>query len=462
MPPDQSASDGVDHFLNHPLFQALLNRRSRRFARGATIPGGPLAYNSDLAPMPLTEREEAVLVFAACGLTGPSLGDWDYRPEALGETFASFTGRTVSSPDAVHTVSVFVVNDEATWLARRPQALSAQERSEVRGLVRDGEFVDAWRRMRVKVRDERTAPPTEPPANVPPNQWSLHPEGSTYFLPVYEQTQLILNVMLGGLSEHLGIYFVDDRRQFQSAGLGAYAESKGGHLHDDPSDRLTVPISHFERLAAEMCAVEQGMILQNLGLACQAMGLAGFPHNCQLEPSTWFEALGFRMEEMPSSEYLSIPWPVSWLMQLAGQETTIRYPVGLERHGEVLLKPYAPPYYASMEEAIRTLVDEKFGERGLYNQTPDAYRNGDPSRGWKRPQEVTREVEPVSELAVDATIDHCEYIWENHGRFPANYPPFVTNVGFQAAHVDEGFYDRFYRSGTLDKTHRKHMERWHE
>ena len=462
MSPEERESDGVDHFRRYPLYEALLRRRTRRFARGMTIPGGPLAYDSDLEPMPLTEEEEAVLVFAACGLTGPALGDWDFRPEALGELFASFSGRTVSSPDAVHTVSVFVINEEATWLARRPHDLPADLRGEIVGLLRDGEFVEAWRRMRVKVRDERTVPPTDLPHNVPPNKWSLHAEGTTYFLPVYEQSRLMLNIMLGALGEHMGVYFLDDAHHFQPAGLGQYARSKGGHLHDAPQERLALPMSMFERNVAEMCAVEQGMMLQNLGLACQAMGLAGFPHSSQLEPSTWFEALDFRMEEMPSSEYLSVPWPMSWLMQLAGQETTIRYPVGLEREGEVLLKGYCPPYYDSMEEAVRALVDEKFGEGGLYHNTPDAYRNGEPGRGWKRPAEVTREVERVSQLGIDATIDHCEYIWENHGRFPANYPPFGTAVGFQAGHVDEGFYDRFYRPGTLDETHREHMERWHE
>lgn len=453
--------EGVDHFREYPLCEALLKRRSRRFSRGMTIRGGALEYDSDAEPYPLTEEEEAVLAFAACGFTGPALGDWEYMEETMGNSFASFTGRTVSSPDAVHTVSVFVINDDGAWLARRPQDLSSEDRAAVAGLARDGEFVEAWRRMRVQVADERVAPPSELPQNIPPNQWSMHAEGTTYFLPVYEQTQLMLNVLLGGLAEDFGMFFVDDRRMFQPAGVGEHAESKGGHLHDDPEEGLTIPISMFERTAGEMCSVEQGMVMQNLGLACQAMGLAGFPHNCQFDPAAWFEALDFRMQEMRSSDYMSVPWPVSWMMRLTGADEPIRYPVGLERDGEVLLKAYTPPYYDSMEDAIRSLVEEKFGEGGVYDGRPEGYEGREPNTGWKHPREVAEQVSGVSERALQAAIDHCEYIWENHGRFPVNFAPFHTFVGFQVGHADEGFYERYYRHGTLDETHRNHMERWH-
>ena len=426
-----------------------------------SIRGGPLKYTSNAKPYPLSEEEEAVLAFAACGITGPALGDWEYTKETLGNSFANFTGRTISSPDAVNTVSVFVINNKSTWLARRPQDLSPKDLNAVIDLGQKGEFVEAWKRMRIKISDKRIVPSSDLPYNVPPNQWSLYAEGTTYFLPVYEQTQLMLNVMLGGFEEDMGIYFLDDKNYFLPAGIRKYAKSKGGHLKDDPNDKLMLAMSFFERTAAEMCSVEQGMILQNLGLACQAMGLAGFPHNSQLHPSTWFEALGFRMEEMPTSKYLSVPWPMSWLMKLKGADLPFRYPVGLEIDDNVLLKGYCPPYYESMEDAVRSLIAEKFGYDGIYSSKPDIYKNGAPGSGWKDPEGVTDKVSEVSELAVQTAVDHCEYVWKKHGRFPSNFPPFHTSVGFQVGHVDEEFYDRFYKPGTLDNTHRQHMEQWH-
>src|SRR6185295_2496525 len=100
--------------------------RSRRFARGLELSGGPLAYRSALAPQPLTLEEEAALAFAGCGVTGYALGELPYacgpEPESgSGNMMAGFLGRTVASADALHTVILFVINDGGAWMLRRPQ-----------------------------------------------------------------------------------------------------------------------------------------------------------------------------------------------------------------------------------------------------------------------------------------------------------------------------------------------------
>ena len=59
----------------YPLLSALANRRSRRFAKGASLDGGPLAFRSVAAPEPLTREEEASLAFAAAGITGCTLAE---------------------------------------------------------------------------------------------------------------------------------------------------------------------------------------------------------------------------------------------------------------------------------------------------------------------------------------------------------------------------------------------------
>jgi len=59
----------------YSLFDALLHRRSRRFFKGASLNGGPLAYQSQQPRQPLSTEEEAALAFAACGLTGPVLAE---------------------------------------------------------------------------------------------------------------------------------------------------------------------------------------------------------------------------------------------------------------------------------------------------------------------------------------------------------------------------------------------------
>jgi hypothetical protein len=61
------------------LLNTMINRRSRRFAPGMTLDGGPLSYRSKLAPQRLSEEEEAILAFAACGITGHALAELPYR-----------------------------------------------------------------------------------------------------------------------------------------------------------------------------------------------------------------------------------------------------------------------------------------------------------------------------------------------------------------------------------------------
>jgi len=90
------------------------------------------------------------------------------------------------------------------------------------------------------------------------------------------------------------------------------------------------------------------------------------------------------------------------------------YPLGLEVDGEVLLRAYSPPYSPSMADAVRAVVELKFGEGGL-----------------------------------------------DRGGSPTTYPPFHCLMGFQAHHLDVEFYDRYYRPESVSERHRRHREFWH-
>lgn len=222
-----------------------------------------------------------------------------------------------------------------------------------------------------------------------------------------------------------------------------------------------MPLALFERLGAEILAVEQGMVIQNLGLACQAMGLAGFPSFAAHEES-WFQALGFRMQEMPLTEFAAVPFPAFAILKLTRRNPTMSYPVGLERDGEVLLKSYGPPYFQSMEDAVHAVIEDKNGKGGIYGGgEPGVFHNREADAGWKDPDAVGANVPPTSDNAIEATIALAEYAIDRYGRYPASYPPFHTVTGFQAGHVDEGFYETHYRPGSISDTHRRHDQRWH-
>jgi hypothetical protein len=75
-----TASQGVYEYLaRYPLLDALTERRSRRFGKGMSLNGGPLAYHSTHTPQPLSLEEDAALAFAGCGITGFALAELPYE-----------------------------------------------------------------------------------------------------------------------------------------------------------------------------------------------------------------------------------------------------------------------------------------------------------------------------------------------------------------------------------------------
>jgi hypothetical protein len=302
----------------------------------------------------------------------------------------------------------------------------------------------------VKIKDGRSAPPTVPLFNINANSWSAHAPGTSYFLPVNDLTFMYVNGLLEILNEHTNAFILDDRNHFQTAGLARFGRSRGGHLDDDPHRGRVVLMRQVEQFVSEFVTVEQGMMLQNLGLMAEASGLGGFPNFANHEYG-WFQSLGFRMAEMPASRYAGAGWLPKLAMKLLKRDPIIPYPIGLERDGEVLLKPFCPPYFKSMAEAVMAVVEMKFGAKG-------AFGRAGPGSAWATHSEVAEKIPPVSDAAIAAMIAYCEYIGERYGRFPANMPPYRTVLGFQACHLDAEFYDKFYKAGALSESQRRDFQ----
>lgn len=435
------------------LLDALRGRRSRRFGAGMEMPAGPLAYKSRYPAAPLTEAEEAALVFAACGITGPALADLSFAQGGGGSIMAGFKGRTIASGDGIQTVSLFVTNDSGTWFVRRPDNLQPTDISELIELARKDAFTDIYRKMRVQTSKQRATVPSEPLFNISANKWSVHAKGTSYFLPVNDLTLMYINGLLEILNEETGVYILDERAGFRPAGLSRFARSNGGHLDNRVKNGRVVTIQGVERFVTEFCTVEQGMMLQNLGLMTQALGLGGFPNFANHE-TAWFDALGFATSEMPVSAYLNANLLVRLALRLTGQDITLGFPVRfpLSPNAHPLLTAYCPPNYRSMRDAVMAVVELKFGPSGIFR------RRGEDCR-WVDPENVKQKIPAPSQKAIEATIAYCEYVWNRYGRFPCYMPPFRTVLGFQACHLDLEFYDRFYKAEAITETQRDDFER---
>ncbi len=451
--PAASEDQSTPGIGDYPLVDALLNRRSRRFGKGMTMDGGPLKYKSADPPQPLTEDEEAALVFAGAGFTGQALAELPFSPGSVGgETgcgniISHLFGRTMISGDAIHASTLFVMNDDGTWMVRRPQDYPAAEVLDLIALGRGRHFREFYQRTRVKISDQRIGVPREMPHLPSFNKWSVNLPGTTYLLPVSELTAFYINVLLTVFDEEYGYYIVDETKRFGPAGIGKCRKSKGGYLHDDDINR-TIPVGIFETWVHEFAAIEQGALIQNMALMTQALGLGGFPHFAH-HPWSWPQYLGFRMGSDNFSRTIGAGFIMRSLIGLMKREWQVPVPLGLEKDGEILIKPYCPPYYPNMRAAVEAYVEDKYGTKGSLR---DSVAGG----LWKDPAAIERGIPRTSSRAIETTIAYCEYLYGRFGRFPATNGPFRTVTAYQGYHLDPAFYDEYYNPGALSPTQLNH------
>jgi hypothetical protein len=423
-----------------PALEAIFSRRSRRFALGAELTG-PLAYRSEAEPVPLSTDEEAILVAAATGVTGVARDEWPFADEDGRQTGAdkltSYTGRTYPSPLATHGTELFWTNDDGVFVLPQRDAGPEQYVQLTEPRERDELHAAA-----VRLQDGRLDVPRATPNLFGLNHWIANHEGSTLFLPVSDVTRQCISALL--------LYFDEPHRYYLH----------DPHLGGDPlrplvrdgwfDDEHAVDLWDFERWQmVDMNGVEQGLMVQSLLIATQALGLGGHPFSGGKGRVTmggeelWHAAggsgsagsLGFTFHDVPAGA----PYG-------AGE----RIPVGLPG----LFEGFVPPFHRDMDAAVDAVIGLRWGPHGIFsapNGKTVPWRERDLISGVPRP----------SEEAIEATKLVCRYVWETYGRFPATIDPFLMTVWFQAHHLDIGFYDRYYPRAALPEHVRSHMEDWH-
>lgn len=423
-----------------PALRAIFTRRSRRFALGAELTG-PLAYRSTAEPVPLADAEEAILVAAGTGITGVARDDWPFTDETGARTGAdklgSFTGRSYPSPLATHGTELFWTNDEGVFVL--PQRDVAPERYIQLG--RQSERHELYRRA-VKLQDGRLDVPKRTPNLFGINHWIANAPGTTLFIPISDVTRQCITAMLLYFDEPHRYYIHDPRL----GGDPLRPLVRDGWFEDSHA----VDLWDFERWQmVDMNGVEQGLVIQNLLIATQAMGLGGHPFSGGKGRVTmggeelWHAAggegsagsLGFQFSRVPDDAPFA-----------AGQLV----PVGLPG----LFEGALPPFHSSMNDAVEFVLDRRFGPEGFFS-APDQHR-----LPWRDASPLAGVPRPSAE-AIEATKLLCTYIWNTYGRFPATIDPFLMTVWYQAQHLDVGFYDTFYPHEALPDHVRNHMHDWH-
>ena len=471
MPPHPGLAD----LLRYPLMSAFRERRTRRIARGVSLHSETLSHASTNAPAPLSPLEEAVIIVST-GLTGPVMHDGPLRtPDGeseLGSPFYNLIGRTASSPDNSHATSFFLINDDGIWLLRRPDD---REALQLLGSLpsswddwTEADWLRAADAVKVQVSDQRLEFPRRFPYYLGWNKQTSNAPGTTILFPVVDCTRQYINAILTVLAEPQGQrpVFIDDWQKFEPRDLAEAALWVGAQfgvprkipyqpiggikwVRNGFSNRdISAPLGLSNAMRTDY---ESFFLLQNLMLLAQAMGLGGWIHASVFPPFIFHRdpakgelGLGFRMHQ-PDKKW--VHWPPL--------PSTQPNPVGIDG----VLEGLCPPYVGSMNEAVDTVIAEKYGPQGLYG---DAQTFAAPFKNPADADEYLRLQTPFSPQAIEYCKEICTYILNTYGRFPAHVDAFYTpGIWLQFSHLELEYYDRFYKPELVSRQ-RAHETTWGE
>jgi hypothetical protein len=264
-----SEKDPLTAALEYPLFRALFNRRSRRISKGIPeVRAGSLTYRSSQKPQPLSPLEEAVLI-AATGLTGVTFPDRPFQDEQgnaiLGTPNLNMIGRAAGSTDNAQATHFFLFNDEGTYFLRRVDAPPMTWPPTADELLRRAA------QAKHRLQEGRLTFPRKFPYYLDSNRFLSNVPGSTVLFPVVDMTRQYINALMYLLTEPDGCrpYFLDDRNFYRPAGVRKWGRE--GFLNKE----IKIPLGVLGPMRTQ---IEADLLLQNLMLVLQAMGLGGWIH----------------------------------------------------------------------------------------------------------------------------------------------------------------------------------------
>lgn len=436
-----SSARGFKAAREYPLWDAIFGRRSRRVAAGASFKSGTFTFASALPPQPLSRLEEAFLI-AATGITGLPYWDNPYETAGgkplLGTPCVEGTGRAAGSPDNAQSTVFLMWNDEGTYLLKKPSGPAPH--GDVRTMS-EADLIAHAERCKVKIKDGRVDFPRDFPAYAGGNRYVSNVPGSTMFMPLTEVTRQYINGLFYVLAQEPGRrpVFVDDFNRFLPCGCEKWVLSK--YLNKE----IPIPLSYYGKGRADYEAI---LLLQNLALVAQSMGLGGWIH-AAFETTLLLggypeigPGLGFRFERPKKNVLLGRPYP-------AGQPN----PVGLDG----VFQSYAPPYFKDTDAAVDAILDEKYGKNGLYTHVATAAPSMKPDSG----DAFVRESPHVEPEIVDIVRAICRYIWKTYRRFPAHCHAIDSaGIWMQCHHIDPAFYERHFTEA-YSPTQAAHAAAWH-
>lgn len=420
---------GLDTAINHNFFDAVFQRRSRRFGLGMEIEKGPLKYKSKHNHVGLSELEEAILVWTGLGIKNINLSD--FPPHVGLDLEMQFTSKTIPALGDVHRTELFYTNDEGLYMIKmhdkRPDDFEGLEKMTREHRI--DRILELFRESKIKLEDGRGDLPSKPPGIAGHNLWNVNKPGTTVFMPVTDLSACIINLYFFYMRPDHRFNFVDELHGLRPPGTAEWL--KKGFL----DERKRMPLVEAELRFANGYIAEQAFMGQNMVLTLQTLGLggwlfSGFASMFMLGGTPFNKGLGFRFISPEIKGDIGNPNPVA---------------VGRDD----LFRAFCPPYYKDMGEAVEAFNDAKW-TNWESNKMP-----------YKDPTGVLGEVERPSKDEIQVVKDICNYVYETYGRFPAFSDPMFLRFMVQAHHLDLDFYDHYYPPGAYTDSHKNHFKLWH-
>lgn len=248
----------------------MIGRRSRRVGLGATIPDGPLAYESPFEPVPLSDDERALLAFAALGVTGFNLG---MPHTASGESdkganyIVRYLGRTAPSGAGIESSEILITDDSGTYISQT-RNLSPDKIAEIAESKTLDDYVAHAKNNLVKLSDDPVTLPAEWGFIDKHNWWTALQPGTTLIVPVLDSAEYGLNLL--SLLSGEGTVVWDEA---SDRPIGKPEKLiKSGHLNAE----MKVPYSFFESYLLRVLPVQDGQPRTEPGPLQCAAGIASY------------------------------------------------------------------------------------------------------------------------------------------------------------------------------------------
>jgi hypothetical protein len=387
---------------------------------------GPLEFASATRAIPLTEVEEALVAWAAIGPNGIVTADIPVQGDL--SSLLTWAGRTVPASSNDHGVDLFIINDQGVHLYRPGTERMAPV--EITGPEDYWKILHWYRTGRIKVSDRRpdvawaTAPPGTHNVNtMGALQYNANRPGSTWFLPVGDVGLEWVNLLLS--SYQFGGFYLQDPDTDKPAGCDQWI--RPGFLE------VGFPLPTFDELAIMQHTTEVACVVENIRLACEAMGLGAW-------------TMGGYSDDLLLGAY---PEVASGLGFTFLQREPARNPSrtatcqGLPGILDAVTAPSRK--FANAETLVRHVVDLRY-QRGAHLSREDnwAERNGGPFKEEARERVLEHPRSHIPDWVVEAAIDTIRYLIEKYGSAPAYINPVRAKFSCQVHHVDLDFYRKYH------------------